>query len=334
MVGLDTFKLKLPIDHVKGINYSKFSDTETKSQKGIEIRNVDIHKNIDYGLNAIQVDNLRGEIIISGSAKILKDNYKQSISLNTLDQFTEEINKHGFIEVASDKLLRSTLLVCDPVNTMRVTDLNKSVRSVIQFANMNSSYEVGSYLTKGSLGYTAKRKVKSYKERQVGYSKLHDLKKDKHNRDFSKDYPKMIRSFNLNDIRVESNIVAKSQMKKHFKVVNTSLGSILNSSENVNSNVFQRIIKTGVQMDLFSDSFMSMAMTKIVKEYGYKSIFNQFGNNWDKVEQWIKVKMPRGKSNSAYYQINIFKDAFQRLNDIDSSVNTSIEELSYLLKQA
>ena len=122
MVGLDTFKLKLPIDHVKGINYSKFSDTETKSQKGIEIRNVDIHKNIDYGLNAIQVDNLRGEIIISGSAKILKDNYKQSISLNTLDQFTEEINKHGFIEVASDKLLRSTLLVCDPVNTMRVTD--------------------------------------------------------------------------------------------------------------------------------------------------------------------------------------------------------------------
>ena len=199
---------------------------------------------------------------------------------------------------------------------------------------MNSSYEVGSYLTKGSLGYTAKRKVKSYKERQVGYSKLHDLKKDKHNRDFSKDYPKMIRSFNLNDIRVESNIVAKSQMKKHFKVVNTSLGSILNSSENVNSNVFQRIIKTGVQMDLFSDSFMSMAMTKIVKEYGYKSIFNQFGNNWDKVEQWIKVKMPRGKSNSAYYQINIFKDAFQRLNDIDSSVNTSIEELSYLLKQA
>lgn len=335
MVRIDSITLKLPTDAINGIDYNKLPKGIKEREDGREVKNVDVAKGIDYGLNRIQVDNLQSSIIIDLSAKILKDNYKQSICLDTVTQLTDEINSHGIINVNSDTLLQSTVLKCDPVETIPVSKLSRTINSVVQFANMNSSYDVDYFTVKGSLGYSANRKVKSYKERQTGYSKLHDLSKDKYNRDFAVKYPNMVKSFGVNDLRIECNLTSFKQLKEKFAVASNTLGSILNSTKNVNSDVFERIINTGVQMDLFSDYFIDMNMTKLVKEYGYNQIFRMFDYDWDRVQRWIRMKYPRTKTrNSAGYQIKQFKSAFARQHEMKSHINTDIQQVSELLKSA
>lgn len=335
MVGIDTIKILLPITTLKGVDFGAFDEEIVRSHKGVEVQNKSYSAKLDYGLNRIEVDNLNCNVVIDASAKILKDNYKHSISLNTLTQFTSEINKHNLIEVDEDALLASTVLKCDPVDTVEVSDIENTVASVVQYANMNRSYDVGYYRVKGSLGYSVKRKVKSYKERQIGYSKLHDLMKDKYNRDFCKEYPNMVRTFARNDLRVECNIVAAKQMRKHFSVTNNTLGAILNSTQKVNHSIFNRVIDTGVQMDLFSDTFSKMDLPNLVRYFGYNEIFKMFDWDWKAIESWIKMKYPRTKTrNSAYYQIKQFKKAYSRLAEQDTSTNSAVNQLVELLKAA
>ena len=200
---------------------------------------------------------------------------------------------------------------------------------------MNRKYDVDPYLGHGSLGYSLKRKVKSYNERQIGYSKLKEFQKDKANRTFASEYPSMVRSFSPNDLRIESNMVSFKHMKQRFAIPANTLGGILNSTKDVNYDIFLRAMDTGIQMELFSDHYIKMNMTDLVKEYGYGSIFSQFEWDWQLIENWIKLKYPRTKKkNSAYYQIKQFKKAYSRLKKVDHQINSDVEELKTLLKCA
>lgn len=336
MVGIDSVRILLPVEGVVGVNESAFSKVKMEcNSHGDVVSHKLVSQSVKHGLNQVEYDKVRGNLSIKASAKILGDDYRQSISLNTIDRVAEVVNSVGLVNVTTDQLLAADTLSCDPVKTVSLANLDQSVNAVLQWANMNRKYDVQGYTVNHKLtGFTASRRVKSYKERQIGYCKLYELTKAS-NKEFLRNHPRAVSSFGLDDLRIETNVASKRHMRTLFKTLNTSLGSILSTSESVNYDVFSRLIDTGVQMDLFSDSFIEMSLTDLVKEYGYHSIISRFKGDWARIEHWIKLKYPRTKTkNSAYYQIGKFREAFARYVESDPTINTRVSEIADLLKVA
>jgi len=80
MIKLDSFKIKLPIEQVNSIDLSNHKAkhlpiSETFEGKEKIIQDKIIVANLDHGFNRMTIDNLQNEIIIEGSAKILKFKY-------------------------------------------------------------------------------------------------------------------------------------------------------------------------------------------------------------------------------------------------------------------
>ncbi|GAH07195.1 unnamed protein product, partial [marine sediment metagenome] len=194
----------------------------------------------------------------------------------------------------------------------------------------NSRYHVDHY-TGHSRGYVATRKVQSYKERQIGYSK-HDELGTKGLQEFVKDHPRAAASFSRNALRIESNYTSHKRTRDAFRIATNNIGSIINSVANPNYHVFEKIVKKGQQLDLFSDLYDGMSLPEIRNHIGYKGIFQRFDNDLSLVEQWIKNTFDRGKH---YHYYKIVRQAYSDLNRAElQETHKYIDEILLKLKAA
>jgi hypothetical protein len=339
MIKLDSFKFKLPIELINNIDISNhkakhlpISETFEGREKIIQDKIIVSH--LDHGFNRVTIDNLENEIIIEGSAKILKSNYYDGICMDTFEQLHYELTRHKLIDISQDNLLKAKMYTLDATVNLEVKDIKQSVRATVEHGTMTSNYIVKNFTKGSNFGFTAIRDVKTYKERSTGYSKLMEVLNTKSN--FAKDYPEAIKRFNLNTLRLESNFANFAHVRDHFKVTSNTLGAILNSQENVNLKMFERIIHGGKQLELFSDAYEALKFQDIIKEIGYKGFFEKFNYDLNAIKTFIKVKYPRKvKSNPAARYITIVSEKYAQLTKDQRHFNNQfIQELTEKLKTA
>ena len=334
MIRLDSNKIKVPLEAFNHIDFSKAEQpvqTVLKHQDNNLITDKTIITNIDNGYNYFEVNNIKNEVIIGTSAKLLKDGYSKGISINTFERFVDEINT-PFMSIEPDVLLdNAEFLSIDVTDNLELSNYNKAVSSVIQIGNMNASYTIKPYNNNSKIGYQAKRNVKSYKERQIGYNKLKELDQHK-NRSFNHAY-QIHKQFTPNTLRVETNLTSLKRIRNTLKVINTKMSSVLNSTATVNYSIFERIMKSGRQMDLFNSYYDQMSWKKIVEDKGYQGILHSANGSPAMVEKFIKLKHPRSKGTGAYYQIKKFKRWYANYIKHDvKEVNKYVNEIYQLLK--
>jgi hypothetical protein len=137
MIKLDSFKIKLPIEQLNNISLSNHKAKHLPISESFEgkekiIQDKIIVSNLDHGFNRVTIDNLQNEIIIEGSAKILKDNYYDGISLNTLEQLHYELTRHKLIDISQDNLLKAQMFTLDCTVNLELKDIKQSVRATVE----------------------------------------------------------------------------------------------------------------------------------------------------------------------------------------------------------
>lgn len=339
MIRLDSFKIKLPIELINNIDLSNHRSkhlpiAETFEGKEKIIQDKIVVSNLDHGFNRVTIDNLQNEIIIEGSAKILKSNYYDGICLDTFEQLHHELTRHKLIDISQDNLMMSQMFTLDCTVNLEVKDIKQSVRATVEHGSMSSNYIVKDFSKGGNFGFVATRDVSSYKERMTGYSKLMEVSNT--NSKFAKDYPAAIKRFNLNTLRLESNFASFKNVRDHFKVTSNNLGSILNSQENVNFKMFDRLIHAGKQLELFSDAYEKMKFHDIIKEIGYKGFLEKFNYDLNAAKVFISVKYPRTKNSDpgARYKKIIEQKYAELTKDKRHFNNQFISEITEKLKIA
>lgn len=329
MVKLDSFKMGIPVDAFEWIDLEGQTQ-ETKSlQKNGRLVSEQIQvKNLGHGFNLLSLDTLSNKVTLSGSAKILGNDYRQGISINTIDQVAEKLNEPKAFKIDPDKLLEyAEMYTIDPCMTIDVSNLPECTKAVLTYCSANSMYEVSDYYPSG---YVAKRKVSGYKERQIGYAKLPEMTGKKNT--FIKDYPKAVKTFNKDSLRIENNITSFAQIRKRLGIESNALVHVLNSQYNPVYDSFQRIIKTGKQIPLFHDQFKDMSLPKIRNQYGWDAIFREFGYDLEKVLTWIRYNWAHKSGKRTYYYKLAKREYGKRRTKDIKSINSYIEEISELLK--
>jgi len=239
-VKLDSMKLKFPTDSLKSIGNDSFQIGHPLYQLGEEPpsilklnRKAQISDSV-IGLKAIEIG--ESETIIEISGKILRENYYQLISLQTIGEVIQRINGTGFIELDPVAFLDTAeVLRCDTTSDIQVAgDIGDYLQSLKVYGSLNTKYEATPYKR---TGFVFRRKVTSYKERLLIYDKYTEVMRDK-NRDILR--PEMF----LSTMRFESNHTDLKHMRERFNVDKKQvlLMDILKSKEQVNLNLFTSIV--------------------------------------------------------------------------------------------
>ena len=337
----DTIKIMLPPEGWNDINLSHpkadrnrkqaqyFEDNLPTGQYYTKSDNTQI-LNPDHGFNELKYDHLSEKVILKTSAKIFKnENYYEGLNPDTFDEYTHNINESGLISLDPDKVLKyAEVNVVDVTNNFEVRNRRESASSVIQCCMLSQHYDVIKY--KGG-GFSSTRKVKSYKERMIGYHKPDEFKL-KSNKDFVRFYPDALKGFTNNTQRFESNFVQLERIRRNFRTTNTKLSTLFNATANPNQVVFERMIEEGVQIDLFSDAIRGKTLKSVLEEKGAEKICHLFQYDKRKIRAWIRENWARSSHNDYYKRMDYWLSILQPIKP--EVVNKNIEEIRRLFKQA
>jgi len=343
MVKLDTIRIDIPFDVIKDYDHShkwrweheqkkvshvfRQNPDEEEIVKDRFVKDKAILKDIDNGFNYLELDYVHEKATLDTSAKILKEQYRDGISRNTIERYAEEIKSKGIIDFELDDFLaKSKIRRVDATNTIEVQDLDKSVASVLSHGAIHTKFNIDRYKT----GYVAQNKASSYNERQVGYEKLSEIITDKN---FIKSTPKVLESFTKNSLRIESNYTKFADMRKAFHVTNNTLGAIINSSATPNLTLFKKIVDRGMQLSLFSDKYAGKKLSEIEKQIGMETIIKQL-DTWESIEAFLRTFRTK-KSNNFHTYKKRYLEKYEELNRKEFKVSHAhIEEILSKLKVA
>lgn len=278
MVTIDTLKFKVPAAGVVGWDESKFSRINSVKGGGDWIVSHSTGE-LRPGLNNVIYNLATGEVIIECSAKCLADNYFAGISVNTYTQMIDCINATGAVELCPDSVFSdAAVLRCDASHNVAVIDKRETLKAL---AYLNTSYEkkVFGRGVVETVTFTKPVKTSSLKDKQRHYDKFVELtaKTDK-NRQFLKtvaDSGALLRAA-VDVIRVESIETTFAALRKVYGTSDTKLASILTSPCKIHGPRFNRIDKSGPQLELF-DGLLSAARSYKGLERAHDKFIRHYG---------------------------------------------------------
>jgi hypothetical protein len=292
MVKLDSIKIKAPIHVLNGFN-SDLLERDTKMFKGVLIKDISEIKSIDFGFNNFSVNHLKNDFIIELSAKILKSDYAEGISLNNFDRIVNTINKNKFLNINLNDFYNSAeLLRADVTDNIKI-DYKGNFYSDISAIPLPNKYEITPYNTTKNKGVVFKGKQTSLKERQIIYNKLIELNSVKSGKRFmdSVNKNKIYNDFK-DTIRVEGNFTSFETMRKY--IGSNKLSDVLQSNEKVNYKLWQKITKhTDAEVLYLFDAYEGMSLREVIRRRGLEGIITDAKFNWQYIELWLKNKTPK-----------------------------------------
>lgn len=261
MVAVDTLKFKVPAAGVVGWDESRFGRANSVKSAGGEWVGSYSTGVLRPGVNNVTYNPSTGEAVIECSAKCLADNYFQGISVNTYTQMIDCINVAGAVELCLDSVFSDAVVLrCDAASNVAVSDKRETLKAL---AYLNTSYDkkVFGRGVVETVMFTKQVKTSSLKDKQRHYDKFAELTaKTANNRQFLKtvtDTGALMRAA-VDAIRVESIEVSLAGLRKAYGASDTKLASILTSPCKIHGPRFNRIDKSGPQLELF-DSVLATA---------------------------------------------------------------------------
>jgi len=302
MIRLDSFKLKLPDDCLRDYDINKLK-TSTEVFQGRTVKDVRYVSNPALGVKSITHNLLTKELILEGSAKALKDQYFDLININTVERLFGSFNDTSCITLDIGKAVeQAELLRVDTTQNLRLPESGITYVNSLNHVRLDVKYQVEPYRKNDNTGIVFMGKQTSFKERQVFYDKLLDVRKDK---DLIKavGYSNLERQF-TGVLRAESNFTKLSKIRDYCGG-STNLLQVLKSRSTPNYSIFKKITNRYTSIPLFEDYDDSVKLMDIEKLEGRKKIVKDLGYDLDLIYQFIdsKVKGGNGRYKKQYREV-------------------------------
>jgi len=342
-IKLDSMKLKFPTDSLKSIGKDSFQIGHPLYKLGEEPPSIlKLNKKAQtgesiIGLKAIEIG--ESESIIEISGKILRENYYQLISLQTIGEVIQRINGTGFIELDPVAFLDTAeVLRCDSTSDIQVAgDIGDYLQSLKVYGSLNTKYEATPYKR---TGFVFKKKVSSYKERLLIYDKYTEVMRDK-NRVFLQ--PEMF----LSTMRFESNHTDLKHIRKRFNVDTKQvlLMDVLKSKEQVNLNLFTSIVdspdiaEAKARFDALRFDSIGQPLNRIEQRKGRQGIIRDCNLDMNLVRLYLRDRVKGNISRYVREYADVLADmvATGGESEIDRALpfdTNHISEIRELLKVA
>ena len=313
MTTIDTISFTTSTDYLKDVDYSKFKTSTTYNPKnGLETtKHYILNKKI--GLNGVTINKNSNAVTINASSKLLGADYKKGISLNTIVQFTDEINKMGLV-LDKDYINDCNLFKVDIKDDLRLT---KDVQTYINAMNHLTAPKF--FKTPYETGIVFKERINTNPIRFVGYNKGIEIIK---NKDFLKQYPSLVNQFKDN-ARFESRLPKVGTIKKYFG--SNSLIDILRYT-GLNYEIFNKVVDNQTK---FKATYNTLEMTN-TEEKNFAQIYllnDKYNGDFNGILNHIKGKL--GSKTKATYQRNQIKKYLAIINN--SKGNETLENIREII---
>lgn len=277
----------------------------------------DTYRNESFGISKLNIINDE-KLEISISGKILGDNYKEGITLDTISDVVDILNEVGGMNITTDGILTNSIMRTFD-NTFNI-DLDEKdcvddyIKS-LQFGCIGNAKLGLTGYTDESLVLQLDTKVKN---RMIFYNKELELRT--HSKEFIKKH-KIVDDFQ-NTLRVELNVTSQDKMRQNFGLSNgkVRLIDILQSKENAVRKNFARFvdIKTSEKLLFDYDTLMSMEIKnkpQLHERFFLIEHFKKFKGDIKKVEAMYKSLYSDGKvPNKEKIKIRTYFKEWQTMN--------------------
>lgn len=176
-------------------------------------------------LLSIEKKNLKNELIIEFTGKILEERYPELISSNTIERCLDKINELGICKLKVDSILEDAcVLKCDVTCDVTYDDLRGLTAGIR--VGLKNYLKYTCRLADDNLIITNNVSTPNRKIRLVIYDKEKEMNMAK-----NAGYRAMRECDNFKGkIRFELNLTSVAQIRKRLKIKDTTLVSVLNSS--------------------------------------------------------------------------------------------------------
>lgn len=290
MINLDSVKLKAPPDSIRHISLDNLTEVESKKRGVVlgKIHKSDKDSALSEGVKSV-VRDTRGNILVELSAKVLGEDYHKLINLDTIEQTVNAID-NLWLGIDTNRFIDSAqVLRCDCSNNLIVSQAIGEYLVRLYSYKHNPKYIATPY---PGQGVVFKNQARSFKERMIFYGKLKDILKDK---SMVRAYGgiKRLRSAYSKTLKVEQNITSHKRIRDKFAIDNIGLLSVLNSQENPNCDLFNKI--TDIEnpaLEVYA-RFGDRRLLELEKLEGVKGIIRLFDFDMELVKEFLKYKRGR-----------------------------------------
>ena len=341
MVNLDSVKLKISNEFLRGFNSDLFNintqcgaSDSADSENKVILYKLNVSKKI-LGLKDVSINLTKGFSTLELSAKILKENYLDLINLNTIENVFNNLNALEIINLDKSCIDSTEVLRCDVTNNLMLESENKIQSYLLSLSayTVNNKYQCKVYDSE-SVVFDKRVKTNSLKEYQTFYYKHPEIKRDK-------ELLKYIDSeYCLNMLRCESKFASFEQMRNAFKIKDLKLIDILNSTENVNLNIFNRITKNIDSKELLLiknyerliEMKREIKKSRLYKQFAMLRVLEICNNDIDMIKVFLATNSTANNSK----ELREFKVLLKSVKDCENnnSIQNDIQEIRNLLQVA
>jgi len=298
MNTFDTIKLKAGIECLNSYNQNSFDDVVTVRNEETTMRAVLKNEAKTIGLKNITFDFNSDSMIMELSGKILKQNYKDLISIETIEKVIKEINNNGSINLNLNKFMESEVLRVDVTKDVL---LEGNLPEYLKFFRFVENGRYRSELYNGSIVYRNNVKTKKNKDRLIMYDKQREMKLVKNKELWNYIKPKDFKNY----LRIENNIISFAGMRKKLFIPDNKLESVLTSKRNVLAETFDKIVGSVnenylsfIYETIFEQREKKVELKDLEKRLGREQIIVIFDLDFDKVKSFLKYMV---KGNVSRY---------------------------------
>lgn len=335
MVRIDSNKIEAPLYLLNDYKKDRFLEKPLIDHATGNILSKSIYSNsLGLGIKNVTINENKGVFSLETSAKVLVEQYKDGINLNTIERVLDAVNATGIVTISKNEFIEvGKFLRLDITDNIKIEGAKDAdiVDSLMSLRG-NTKFQATPYKRTKNYGVTFKNNASSFRERLIAYSKLHDIRKDKSLLEVVP-YNHLEKEF-TNTWRVESNMAQFRKIREHLGVLDTGISSVLNSSAKVNYKLFKKIQKNDIQLELFCLDRDDITMGQVIKEFGYRGIVEHCCYDINIIES-ILLKKCKGRNGQFYVERKNFEQCISRMLteqsidaiDIQTPLIKMIEEL-------
>ena len=289
------------------------------------------------GIKGIYRNN--NNFVVEVSSKLIPGEYYNMMNINNIERYFDVINNSGLIQFDTKTIIENShVLSCDTTNNIPGIENVATYINPLQIYKVNDKFVCKLYKNESIIFHKNVKILKTGEHLKL-YDKFKELGKSK-----KKEDEQFLNNIDIekfrNVLRIESRFNSLKLMRKYFNVSDTTLLNILNSNENVNLNIFNRITDiNNIDTETFTNykSLVQMRENKITrasieKKAGMIQIIKMLNNDIGLIRMFINT----GSTANNSAKIKEYKSLIKSINDVEnnSSIDERVNEIKEYLKVA
>ena len=352
---IDSNTIQVPFDAVNFIDYSNpylIHNRPTKNGEVIKDAYIVSSKDLPVGVSGLTIDNIRQQISINTSAKLLNNQYLDGINTNTYAQWIDSINGLGLIDIDKYKTFEQGIFQkIDTTNNIDLSSLYNldnqwnEVLGYLEVAKLNDRFSIDEYDSKHNQGIAYRGNQKE-KNRLIMYRKYLDLLKAD-NKGFLNSINRPVEFLNStkNILRVESNHTTFKAIRTRLNIKTNSIQDVLTNGINPNPKMLDKITQPHRENQLlmvFNEySPDNYNLNEVIKLEGIKNIIRNANYCEKTLKQFVKRYTTQAMFRWCWYggkkSITPFRPLINELRvkdaNKDPQVNKVIEFIRNTMQQ-